>query len=95
MMADSMLPQESGGREHIDSCAPKKILRIPSDNGLDVIVFSPPQKHGVAESHPFGDIGCHFRDENAPPSFAVIGPQPVNIYDRNRVDSAKAEEPRR
>jgi hypothetical protein len=90
-----MLPEESGGREHIDSCATKKILRIPSDNGFDVIVFSLPEKHRVAESHPFGDIGCHFPDKNAPPSFPVMGPQPVKIYDRNGVDGPKAEEPGR
>jgi hypothetical protein len=71
---ESMPPQVCAGREHIDFCATQKILRIPSDNGLGVIVFSLPEKHRVAERHFLGDIGCHFRDKNAPPSFAVMGP---------------------
>lgn len=68
-----MSAQVSGGSKHIDSCATQKILRIPSDNGLGVVVFPLPQKHGVAKGHFFGDFGRDFRDESAPPSFAVIG----------------------
>jgi hypothetical protein len=91
----SMLPQEPGGSENGKPGATDKVLRIPSDNGVDVIVFSLTEKHGIAECHLLGDIGCHFRDESAPPSFAIVGPQPVNIYDKNGVDGAKAEEPGR
>jgi hypothetical protein len=74
-----MRPQESGWSKNGQPGATGEILRIPSDNGLGVIVFSLPKKHRVAEGHFLGDIGCHFRNENASPSFAIMGPQPEDL----------------
>ena len=34
-----MLPQECGGREHVESRATKKVFGIPSDDCLDLVAF--------------------------------------------------------
>lgn len=88
-----MRPQESGWSENAQPSATGEILRIPGDNGFDVVVFSLPKKDGVAERHLSCDIGRHFRDESAPPSLTLVTGQSVKIYDRDRIDGAKAEEP--
>ena len=86
-----MRPQESSRSKNAHPGSTNEILRIPGDDCICSVFFRLSKKYRIAERHLLGDVGCHFRDESAPPGLAVVGPQPVDINDRDGVDGAKAE----
>jgi hypothetical protein len=67
-----MLSQEAGGGKNRNPSTPRKVLRIPSNDCLGIIVLRLSQKYGIAERHLLGDVGRCFLHENASPSLALV-----------------------
>lgn len=84
-----MLSQEAARGKNGKLGATGEVLGVPSDNGVDIIVFSLPEKYGIAERHLLGDIGCYFSEKTVPPSFAFLSEYAVHIDDGHGVDTVK------
>jgi hypothetical protein len=67
-----MLPQEAGWGKNAKPGTTGKVLGIPSNDCLSIIILRLSQKYGIAKRHLLGDVGCCFLDESAPPSLATF-----------------------